>query len=729
MKAQLFKSTVKVVIAVAAVSAFANTSQASIFGKSKKKKAAEAAMAQQQLDYQSQQRAAYDQQIALEAQRRAADQQNYYNQQQAEYARQQRAYEAQLRAQQTYNQPTYAQPTYSQPQAAQPQQPRINVPPAALADTGVVGAAIDPAAPPSAKDLALKEFRVQTPQIMPFIITQAEWTPAIEAQYSRFIRQFGRGVKAKPMRTIKFYMRDPNSNMYASTDPEGIIYYSDCADLPYFLRSYFAYKNGLPMSIAAEPTMSTVPYASSADQDAKLGDLTKTESSPYGNIIGRRAASNIAKAPGREINYLDYWTRLMDGASTRTFRVSPLSPNYDLSDVYPVKIDRDNVRPGTIIHSEGHILVVTDIDAKGQVSLIDAHPDNSVQFKMLEPSKLARSRPDHGFGFFDFRPVKAVGGVWKTAPNGQQALYGANIVTASDAQLYSEGRWSLEQWFGPGSNVAPGSRPAPEAWKSGFKSINFFDFVRTQLGTTMAADESAGDLLTSLCDDMRQRVPDVEKPIEAGLTKQAHPSSLPANIFNSTGDWESFSSPSRDSRVREAIYNLPKLIAQKYQAGIRGQLKLTYSGTAQQFQQQIVNRIALMDASCKATYKKSDGTSVSMNFTDMTRRAKLMSLDPYECAEKRWGAQGAELATCRDQDPTGAWYTAQQSIRNSIGKIDANETYVVRSNQAITLQMLQSGRYVDQPASSSINLGSARSPIIDLKTYFSSPQFLQDLNR
>ena len=118
-----------------------------------------------------------------------------------------------------------------------------------------------------------------------------------------------------------------------------------------------------------------------------------------------------------------------------------------------------------------------------------------------------------------------------------------------------------------------------------------------------------------------------------------------------------------------------------------------------------------------------------MNLTDMLRRVPRMSFDMSDCPEKRWGAQGSELKSCRDQDPSNAWYNSEQSMRNTVGKTDENENLVIRSNQPITLAMLQSGRYVDQSAMSPVNLGSSRSPFIDLKSYFSSVQFLQDLSR
>ena len=226
--------------------------------------------------------------------------------------------------------------------------PQIAYPPATDLYGNPIAAAPVVVKPPTEAELRLKEFREQPPVNMPIIITQPEWTTQVEQQYSDFVAQFGRGVKAHPMKTIKFYMADPNTNMYASTDPYGVIYYSDCADLPYFLRSYFAMKNGLPMSITVNPVMNPRPYASESTPSKDAFALTRTDRTdvaPYGNLLSRRAGSNMPAAPGREKQYLNYWGTLMDAGSTRSFRVGPLSPGYDFSDVYPVKVDREGIRP------------------------------------------------------------------------------------------------------------------------------------------------------------------------------------------------------------------------------------------------------------------------------------------------------------------------------------------------------------------------------------------------
>ena len=374
--------------------------------------------------------------------------------------------------------------------------------------------------------------------------------------------------------------------------------------------------------------------------------------------------------------------------------------------------------------------MVTAVSDKGGIELIDAHPDNSIQFKILDASKLDRDRPDVAFGFFRFRPIRAVGGQWMRSVTGQTALYGAQVQTKSDIELYNEGRWSMDQWFGPDANVAPQSTVSPTAWKTAFTGeINFFDYVRIQLSSVIqSADAMAGDYMQSLCDDMRQRVPDVDKPLSKRIQLQPHPATLPADIYSAKGDWETYSTPSRDGRVRQEIMNLPALMARQFRFGIRNKYKVSFNGSPAQFQQLVLQRLANMDRTCVASYTKSDGTKVSMNFSDMVRRAPLMSFDINDCAEKRWGAQGAELRSCRDGDPSNAWYNAEQVMRNTAGKLDANGTQIIRSQSEITLAMLQSGRYVDG-AGGSTNFGISRSQQPDLRSYIGSAQFSQELTK
>ncbi len=62
-----------------------------------------------------------------------------------------------------------------------------------------------------------------------------------------------------------------------------------------------------------------------------------------------------------------------------------------------------------------------------------------------------------------------------------------------------------------------------------------------------------------------------------------------------------------------------------------------------------------------------------------------MSFDPYHCVERRWGAAGAELASCRDGALKRRWYDAEQKLRNQIDR-----TYETRMD--FTLGELEAGR-------------------------------------
>jgi hypothetical protein len=61
-----------------------------------------------------------------------------------------------------------------------------------------------------------------------------------------------------------------------------------------------------------------------------------------------------------------------------------------------------------------------------------------------------------------------------------------------------------------------------------------------------------------------------------------------------------------------------------------------------------------------------------------------MSFDPYQCVERRWGAEGAELASCRDGALKRRWYAAEQGLRNQIDR-----TYEARMD--FPLEELESG--------------------------------------
>jgi hypothetical protein len=81
-----------------------------------------------------------------------------------------------------------------------------------------------------------------------------------------------------------------------------------------------------------------------------------------------------------------------------------------------------------------------------------------------------------------------------------------------------------------------------------------------------------------------------------------------------------------------------------------------------------------------------------------------LSFDPYHCVERRWGAVGAELATCRDSGLKRRWYDAEQNLRNQIDR-----SYEARMD--FTVEELEVGRG-----------GVPAPPDIDTRAYLISEQ-------
>ena len=74
-------------------------------------------------------------------------------------------------------------------------------------------------------------------------ITKDHWSAEDEAGFGRFVPALGESNCSSSQSCL----RDP-ANPYRKTDQHFLDIDVDCAKLPYLLRAYYAWKNGLPMS-------------------------------------------------------------------------------------------------------------------------------------------------------------------------------------------------------------------------------------------------------------------------------------------------------------------------------------------------------------------------------------------------------------------------------------------------------------------------------------------------
>lgn len=471
-----------------------------------------------------------------------------------------------------------------------------------------------------------------------YLIRYDRWTDADERGFGEFVT----GLGEANCRTVNDCLHSPG-NPFRASDPPGIYFRSDCADLPYVLRAYYAWKRGLPFSYVSAVT--------------PLGYTRDIRYSRNGNSVAGRRDILSGAMSGYEL-----LEELRDQISSATYRMHP-DLDDPVPDLYSPAISIKSIRPGTLIYDpNGHVATVYRVDPDGRINYVDAHPDNSMTRGFYD-IRFVRSRPGMGAGFKNWRSAVLVG-----ATRRSDGVYvGGHIALPHNAQIAD---FSDEQYFGNGPRPPDDSAWGVGSFRLNGQYLDYYDFVRATLaGGRLEFDpvKEIHDLVDSNCADLHYRGEAVDLAIEAGLQNRPQPDRLPANIYGADGDWETYSTPSRDARLKTAFKEL-RDEAQRFVTMYRkNDPKLVYRGN-----DLVSDLIATYDqeaAKCSITYARTDGSRVTLGYDDARRRLFLMSFDPYHCVERRWGATDAnELSTCRDGALKQAWYAAEQKLRNQIDR-------------------------------------------------------------
>src|ERR1700742_3240056 len=76
-----------------------------------------------------------------------------------------------------------------------------------------------------------------------YVVRQASWSADDESAWREFIARIG----ASDCATLDACLKS-SANPFRDTDRTDHVFQSDCAELPYVLRFYFAWKRGLPFA-------------------------------------------------------------------------------------------------------------------------------------------------------------------------------------------------------------------------------------------------------------------------------------------------------------------------------------------------------------------------------------------------------------------------------------------------------------------------------------------------
>jgi hypothetical protein len=413
-----------------------------------------------------------------------------------------------------------------------------------------------------------------------------------------------------------------------------------------------------------------------------------------GNAVEARADAPSGTTSGYTII-----ERLRAAVSSATYRVHPQSDGPLQPDHYSPALDPKSIVPGTILYDPaGHLAIVYRVDPDGRIHLFDAHTDFSLT-QIVYDLRFMRALPAVGAGFKNWRPIRLVGATRRA----DDVLVGGHIELARNKDI---GDFSLEQFYGNGV------RPADPDWARGTFTLNgerldYYDYVRARLAGGQLRFEpirEIREMVRSNCSDLHYRVQAVALDIAAGIEDQPEPARLPVNIYGTDGDWETYSTPSRDARLKTAFKALHDTAQRFVEMSKRGgDPHLQYSGD--DLAADLLRTYDRESSFCILDYTRSDGSTVRLSYEGARQRLFAISFDPYQCVEHRWGATDSdELSTCEDDAAKQDWYAAEQPLRNQLDR-----TYGARMDYSLTELKVP-------------GIGVAAPPDTDVRTYLTKMQ-------
>jgi hypothetical protein len=491
-----------------------------------------------------------------------------------------------------------------------------------------------------------------------------QWNRATENLYSAWIEKlFDAPLDAEPSwKALHEVLRDKSRNVLFNylglgEDQTNVAIKPDCADMPYFLRAYFAFKLGLPFgysncsrgaggdapkcfawwniekpeeprAIYPEEIAASAPPQPALDMFGRpIQQIMTPIMAPAPRPVGLSLAT--AKRLGLSAMFAKYIPIVGDAVHSGSGRTAA---NDDNTDYYPVPLTQDALRPGTIYADPyGHVLMLArrlpqTADAAGVFFAIDAQPDGTVARKRFWRGNFlfAQDRSLGGPGFKRFRPiVQEKNGTLRRLTNDE-------ITKNPQYSNFSleQSRLSVEDFYDRMDDVM-----SPEP----------LDPVRAMK-----------EAITSLEEQVKARVTSVENGRKFQLSGRGD-AQMPdgATIFETTGAWEDFATPSRDLRLLIAIdvvRTFPDRVARR-----PDRYAMPAGKSVADVKAELQSVLATELAARKFAYPRTDGSQWTLTLKQVLDRASdlEMAYNVNDCVELRWGATNGsdEAATCRRRAP------------------------------------------------------------------------------
>ena len=446
------------------------------------------------------------------------------------------------------------------------------------------------------------------------------WDSGMENLYSAWINSLFYGSDEQASwSALHEVLRDQNQNFlynylsYGEDDPNGknsLIMQPDCADNPFFLRAYFAWKLGLPFGYH-------VCDRGSLFRNPQSGQWITNESS-------------IQKThPVLAFN--SFLRKIKDGVHSGTARTALDDEN---SDYYPVSLERGALRPGTVYADPyGHTLILVSRipqkpDKPGLLLSVDAQPDGTVGIKRFwKGNFLFNTSGVIGEpGFKAFRPISINKGIL-------YLMHNKELTSASGFVPFSLQQRKMKN------------------------DVFYHTMERLINPKPLDPETELLDLIQALYEQLLVRVTSVAN---AEAWFKLHPGAvipMPSNaagVFQAGGQWEDFSTPNRDLRILialDAVTDFPDLVANS-----PSDFNLSGKSSPEQIKKRLESILDLKISELLVNYIRTDGSMQKLTVAEIIRRrdAFEMGYNPNDGAEIRWGApeNSGERATCRRHAPS-----------------------------------------------------------------------------
>ncbi len=433
------------------------------------------------------------------------------------------------------------------------------------------------------------------------------WSEEDEQVYSKFVE----AICDSKYSNLNRFIKDPKVNPLYGEEDKKFNLSPDCADLPYALRAYVAYKLRLPFS-----------YVSAIS--GKGGD--------------QRYSKGNKPTAFKDQDYFSSPQNLFSQVTLINSGYFRMAADCEDSDHYPVKISKKSIIPGTVYYDpDGHVAVVAKVTEDGRVRVIDAHPDRTIS-KPWFGAKFTRGSKNNGGGFKRWRPVRYT--------------EGGNTVRTRNHNISD---YSADDQFQKSFSFR------------GRSGLGYHEYVRQVLTDESRGIDPVRDfafMMADLHEDISYRAVAVNIAVEKGIHLKPHPGELPWNIYGTDGLWEEFSTPSRDARLkvsfREFYDRTRQMVLECAQVD---------STAASALATRLIDTYDALSQQLIVSYVNSAGKTVTLTFADVSSRLFDLSFDPYHSIEYRWGARGEELAGAGSGETKRRIYAQEQRLRNQLERV------------------------------------------------------------